>query len=303
MSPSSLTGAAPSRRVRLLSLWRFLRAVQDRTGRDNLAVVAAGCAFFGMLALFPFLAALISVFGLIADPAEVSRQLEVLRGTVPDQAYQIIDDQVRKLAAEESAASLRLALSVAIALYSSTKGVKAIMGALNMIYDRTEHRGIVAQNLVALGLTAGFVIGVAVALLAVVVTPVVLELAGLAGGFAGTVVNLVRWSVLTIGLFLALAILYRIGPNRGRVRMQWMSWGALVAALTWLVASMLFSWYVASFGTYNETYGSLGAVVVLLMWFFIGAYAVLLGAEINAEVERRRHASDGPAATSEPPQS
>lgn len=274
-------------RSRAGQAWSVVKAVQARTTRDNLNVVAAGCAFFALLALFPFLGALISVFGLVADPAQVSQQLEIIRGTVPDDAYGIIADQVKQVSAQDSALSFGLAVSVAIALYSSTKGTKAIMSALNIVYDETENRNIVMQNLVALGLTAGFILGMAVALLAVVVVPAVLAVLDLGQGLTGVLVDLVRWSLLAVGLFGALAVIYRVAPNRRPARFQWLTWGAVVAAVLWLAASMLFSWYVSSFGSYNETYGSLGAVVVLLMWFFIGAYAVLIGGEINAEIERR----------------
>lgn len=276
-------------RIRLVRAWRIARVVQERTSRDNLNVVAAGCAFFALLALFPFLAALISIYGLLADPAQVSQQLQMIEGTVPDQAYQIISDQVEKLSAEDASLSFGLILSVSIALYSSTKGTKAIMSALNIVYDETENRNIIQQTLVALGLTAGFILGMAVALLAVVVVPAVVAVLGLEQGITGLIVDLVRWSLLALGLFGALAVIYRIAPNRRPARFRWLSWGAAVAAVLFLAASMLFSWYVASFGSYNETYGSLGAVVVLLMWFFIAAYAVLIGGEINAELERRTH--------------
>jgi membrane protein len=285
------------RRIPLIRAWQVARVVQERTGTDNLGVIAAGCAFYAMLALFPFLAALISVYGLLADPTEVGQQLAMIESTVPAQVYEILDSQVRELAAKDGSMSVGLVLSIAIALYSSTKGVKAIMRALNIVYDETEHRNIIMQNVVALGLMAGFVVGMTVALLLVVVVPVALDLFGLEDSIAGVLVDLVRWAILAGGLFAALAVIYRIAPNRRPARFQWLTWGAVVAAVLWLAASMGFSIYVANFGSYNETYGSLGAVVVLLMWFFIGAYAVLIGGEINAEIERRARADStvGPA--------
>ncbi|EKV28205.1 Ribonuclease BN [Caenispirillum salinarum AK4] len=280
------TAADHPRRIPLVRAWHVAKVVYVRIGTDNLGVVAAGCAFYALLALFPFLAALISVYGLLSDPAAVSEQLQLIEGTVPDQVYDIVSAQVQQLSAQDASLSLGLILSTSIALYSSTKGVKAVMRGLNIVYDETEQRNIIMQNLVALGLTAGFVIGMTIALLVVVVTPVVLGLLGLGQGITGTLVDLARWSILAIGLFGALAVIYRIAPNRRPARFQWLTWGAVVAAVLWLAASMLFSFYVANFASYNETYGSLGAVVVLLMWFFIGAYAVLIGGEINAELER-----------------
>lgn len=217
---------------------------------------------------------------------EVRQQLEIIQGTVPDQVHDILDRQVQQLSAQETSLSVGLILSTAIALYSSTTGVKAIMQALNIVYDETEHRNVIVRNLVALGLTAGFALGITAALLVVVVVPVVLGLLGLSGGIAGSLVDLARWTILAAGLFAALAVIYRIAPNRRPIRFRWLSWGSVVAAVLWLAASMLFSYYVANFASYNETYGSLGAVVVLLVWFFIGAYAVLIGGAINAELER-----------------
>ncbi|WP_404384690.1 YihY/virulence factor BrkB family protein [Caenispirillum salinarum] len=280
------TAADHPRRIPLIRAWRVAKVVYFRLGSDNLGVIAAGCAFYALLALFPFLAALISIFGLLADPAAVSQQLQMIEGTVPDQVYAILDDQVQKLSAQETSLSLGLVVSTSIALYSSTKGVKAIMRALNIVYDETEQRNIIMLNLVALGLTAGFILGMTVALLVVVVVPVVLGVLGFGEGITGVLVDAARWTVLAIGLFGALAVIYRIAPNRRPPRFRWVSWGSVVAAVLWLAASMLFSYYVSNFASYNETYGSLGAVVVLLMWFFIGAFSVLIGGEINAELER-----------------
>lgn len=282
----ALTAVDPRRQRPLVRAWHVASVVYQRTGKDNLGVVAAGCAFYALLALFPFLAALISIFGLLADPMEVRQQLEIIQGTVPDQVHDILDRQVQQLSAQETSLSVGLILSTAIALYSSTTGVKAIMQALNIVYDETEHRNVIVRNLVALGLTAGFALGITAALLVVVVVPVVLGLLGLSGGIAGSLVDLARWTILAAGLFAALAVIYRIAPNRRPIRFRWLSWGSVVAAVLWLAASMLFSYYVANFASYNETYGSLGAVVVLLVWFFIGAYAVLIGGAINAELER-----------------
>lgn len=286
-SPRPAPGARRRRRLHgipLVRLWRFLRRVQQRIGRDNLNVVAAGVAFYGLLALFPFLAALISVFGLVADPASVREQLQTVQGAVPAEAYGIIDDQVRQLAERGATLSINLIVSTAIALYSSTRGVKAMMGALNIVYGAAEKRNIIKQNLVAIALTAGSIVGVVVALLLVVVLPAVFAFVGLTGGVTAELILAGRWLLMLAGLVVALNVVYAIAPNRPRSRFRALTWGSVTAAVLWVVASMVFSWYVASFASYNETYGSLGAVVILLMWFFVGAYAVLVGAEIDAEL-------------------
>lgn len=245
-----------------------------------------GAPFMPCWRCFPFLAALISVYGLLADPTAVAQQLHMIQGAVPDQVHGILVKQVNDLSVQDRSLSLGLIVSTSIALYSSTKGVKAVMRALNVVYDETERRNVIMLNLAALGLTAGFVVGTTVALLLVVVVPVVLGLLELGSGLTGVLADVARWAILAIGVFGALAVIYRIAPNRRPSRFQWLSWGAVVAAVLWLAASMAFSVYVENFASYNETYGSLGAVVVLLMWFFIGAYAVLIGGEINAELER-----------------
>lgn len=284
------------RRTQALALWRFLRRVQKRITAHHLNVAAAGVAFYGLLALFPFMAALISVFGLVADPTTVREQLQVIQTAVPDEAYKIIDDQVQELARRGSSLSISLIVSTAIALYSSTRGIKAIMDSLNMVYAEAENRNIIKKNLVALGLTAGGILAMVSALLMIVVLPPTFAFVGLTGDATAEIILAGRWLLMLVGLLLALNILYWIAPNRPKARFRVITWGSVVAAVLWLLASMLFSWYVASFATYNETYGSLGAVVILLMWFFVGAYAVLVGAEIDAELGEHRRESQGEAA-------
>lgn len=298
MTPGSASDAPRrgNRRLRRIPLFRlidFVKRLGERIGADNLNVVAAGVAFYGLLALFPFLAALISVFGLIADPSRIRDQMQTLHGTVPPQAYEIIDAQVQQLTREEATLSISLVVSTTVALYSSTRGVKAIMGALNIVYDVGESRNIIKQNLVALGLTAGTIVSMVVALMLVVVLPLVFTAVGVEGNLAADLILAGRWLLMLAGVLFGLGVIYHIAPNRPRARFRLLSWGTVVGAALWLAASMLFSWYVTNFASYNETYGSLGAVVVLLMWFFVGAYAVLIGAEIDAEVEdgRRRRES------------
>lgn len=295
MTPGSASDARPAgnrrlRRIRLFRLIDFVKRVSSRIGADNLNVVAAGVAFYGLLALFPFLAALISVFGLLADPARLREQMQALQGAVPPQAYEIIDAQVQQLMRQDATLSISLILSTTLALYSSTRGVKAIMTALNIVYNVGESRSFIRQNVVALGLTAGGILGMIAALLLVVVLPITAAALGVEGTTAATLVLAGRWLLMLAGVLLGLGAIYRLAPNRPGVRFRPFSRGTVVGAALWLAASMLFSWYVTNFASYNETYGSLGAVVVLLMWFFVGAYAVLIGAEIDAELEdgRRR---------------
>lgn len=264
----------------------FLRQLDDLRSRTNMGLIAAGVAFFAMFSLFPGLAALIAVFGLLADPVVVQEQAEALSELMPADAWDILNGQLTALLGARSEtlgwASL---LSLAIAFWSSRAAVAALMQGLNAIYGRPSRSGI-RQILVALLLTAGLIGVAVVALLLVVVAPVVLAFLPL-GPLAALTADLIRWGVALLVLLVALGLLYRFGPNMRGHRPGWTSWGASLAVVLWLGASWGFSAYLTNFGTYNEVYGSIGAVAALLMWFYISAYLVLLGAGLNAVLLNR----------------
>jgi membrane protein len=240
--------------------------------RDSISLVSAGVAFYLMLAVFPAIAATISIYGLVADPADVERQIQSLMGVMPPQAAQILQGQMRSVVSASGAGlSIGAIGGILFSLWSTAKGVKAMMNGLNMAYHEEERRGFIKLNAVALMLTVGAVLFLILALALVAVLPPVLE----------------RWPLLVGGLIVALAVLYRYGPSRDNPQWQWTSAGAISASVMWLIASVLFSIYVSNFGSYNKTYGSVGAVVVLMMWFFISSFVILLGAEINSEMERQ----------------
>ncbi|MBK8909647.1 MAG: YihY/virulence factor BrkB family protein [Rhodospirillales bacterium] len=277
--------------------WRdVLMRVKDEVGKDNIGLVAAGVAFYALLAIFPALAALVAIFGMVMDPAELQNQTQALAGIVPEAALSIIQGQ---LAAVASAGGGKLSLvaigSILLALWSATKGTKAMMTALNIAYDEEEQRGFFKLNVVALLLTVGAILGVIVTLAAIVVAPALLGNLGL-GDAVQSAISLLRWPLLLILAIIGMAFLYRYGPSRDAARWRWVSWGAAGSVVVWIVASGLFSWYVSNFDSYNKTYGSLGAVVILLMWFYISAYVFLLGAEINGEMEHQtaRDTTAGP---------
>lgn len=276
-----------------------LGRVYRQMGADNLGVVAGGVAFYALLALFPALAALVAVYGLAFDPEAIQRQLQAMSDLLPEQVQTILERQLTDLTSTSGTAlGISLAASVALAVWSATKGTKALMQALNIVYDEQETRGFIGQNAVALGLTVGGVLLVVVALGLVALLPGVLGLLGLAGT-ERLIIALLRWPLLAAVMVVALAVLYRYAPARAAAQWRWVLLGAAAATLLWLVASALFSLYVSNFGSYNETYGSLGAVVVLLLWLYLSAYAVLLGAELSAAAERQ---ITGPAeATGEQP--
>lgn len=264
-----------------------LRRVRTQTSEDNLSLVAAGAAFYGLLAIFPALAALVAVYGLFTDPATVGQQMEALAGIIPEQAAGIIGSQLERVASTGGTAlSLGAAFSFLLALWSASKGVKSLMTALNIVYGEKEDRGFLKLNAVALLLTLVVLAFVLIALIAVAVLPAVvgmLNLPPLVEGLA----RWLRWPLLGAVAVGILAVLYRYAPARARPEWRWVLWGAVIATVLWLLGSALFSLYVTNFGSYNETFGSVAAVVVLMMWFYLSAYFVLLGGELNAELEHQ----------------
>jgi membrane protein len=268
--------------------WKdILRRTWEEVGADNLGLVSAGVAFYWMLALFPAMAALISLYGLVADPADVQRQVDAIAFLMPLEMAQVIKDQLTAVVrGAPSGLSLGMLVSLAITIYSATRGTKAIMLALNIAYDEEERRGFVRSNVVALALTLVGMLVFLVALGLIVLLPFVLQAFWLDFA-ADTAVLVGRWVVLAGLIFSMLLLLYRLGPNRRPAKLRWLVVGAAVATLLWLLGSLAFGWYVQVFGSYNKTYGSIGAVIVTLLWLYVSAYIVLLGAELNAEIEHQ----------------
>ena len=267
--------------------WRdILLRTWKEISDDHVSLIAAGVGFYGLLALFPALAALISIWGLLFDPQQIEQQIETMSGFLPADAATIVRDQARTIAAGSGGLSVAAAGGILLALYSAAKGMKALLEGLNIIYDEQEERGFIKLNLVALGLTLVMIVAMLAALGAIIIVPILLGAVGL-GPVAETLVNLLRWPLLFVVALFILAIIYRYGPSRAQPRWRWVSWGAAVATVLWLLGSIAFSIYVQNFGSYNETYGSIGAVIILLMWFWLSAFSVLLGAELNAEMEHQ----------------
>jgi membrane protein len=264
-------------------LWRLWAQV----GEDNVSIVAAGVAFYAMVAIFPAITAFVSLFALFADPAAVQAQFATLKGVIPAEAWRLLDDQ---LSAVMSTASQRLgigaAIALAIALYSAGAGVRALMTALNIAYNEHEKRSFVRFYTIAFLFTIGIAVLGLLSIGVIVALPIVVNLAQL-GALADTAIKVAPWLVLALFMTVTLGALYRYGASRAEPKTRWVSWGASLATVLWIGASVVFSIYVANFGSYNQTYGALGGVVVLLMWFWISAFIVLLGAELNAEMEHQ----------------
>ncbi|MBX9934396.1 MAG: YihY/virulence factor BrkB family protein [Methylobacterium sp.] len=255
--------------------------------RDRVVSTAGGVAFFTLLSTFPGLATIVSFYGLFADPSVISRQLNMLSGVLPDGVLELIADQLQRVAGQGtgllSTASL---VSLAIAFWSANSGVSALFDALNVIYKEREKRSLVRFYATTFLFTlSGTIIAVA-AIGMVVGLPIVLNQVGL-GARTDTLVRILRWPALLILVSLGLSLVYRYGPSRQEAKWRWVSWGSVVAALCWVCASVLFSWYVASFDSYNRIYGSLGAGIGFMTWIWLSIVIVLLGAELNAEMERQ----------------
>ncbi len=274
--------------------------ILKRTGRqlvaDNVSIVAGGVAFYVFVALVPTLIAVISLYGLVANPVDVERQLGPFLAALPPEAADLVRAQVETIASqEESSLGLGLVVGVVVALVGASKGMLALVAAINIAYDEQETRKFLRLRGLALLLTVALSIATVAAVGGMVVVRN-LAAAGL-GTFGEAAVGVLRWPVLAALVVLVLAALYRYAPDRDAPRWRWVTPGALAATVLWLVGSIAFSIYVRNFGNYNETYGTLGAVVVLLLWLLLSAYAVVLGAELDAETERQteRDSTRGPS--------
>jgi membrane protein len=267
--------------------WQVTRRAFKESTADNVGIMAGGIAYFGFISIFPALIAGLSLYGLVADPATIAQQGESVLSALPEDAQPLIRDQLMSIAAGNSGAlSFSLIISIVLALWTASGGVGNLMAAINVAYDEEETRGFVKRRGTALVLTLGAIIFVLLALALVAVMPALLNALNL-GTFINVIVQIIRWSLLIVLVIVALAIVYRVAPDRDAPQFKWTSVGALVAAALWVLGSIGFSLYVNNFGSYNKTYGALAGVVVLLLWLYLTSYIVLLGAEINAEAEKQ----------------
>jgi membrane protein len=254
---------------------------------DNMPIIAGGVAFFGFLSIFPALIALLSLYGLVATPETVARQVEDLSAQLPDAAAEIIEEQLNAIVANSGGAlTLGLVVSILAALWSASGGVGNLITAVNLAYDEVETRNFVKLKLMSLGLVLGSIVFVLVTFGLVAVVPAVLDALPL--GVVGTILaQVIRWVLLLAVFAGALAVLYRVAPDRDAPRLRWVSLGAVVVTVVWAVVSVGFSLYVDNFGSYDKTYGAIAGVIVLMLWLYLTCYLVLLGAEINSEAEHQ----------------
>lgn len=268
--------------------WKdILLRVKTQLREDEVTLVAASVAFYALLALFPTLIALVTLYGLVASPADVQAQVSSMATMMPESARAILEDQMRGIVgASGGTLGLGLLISLGGALWAASGGMMALMRAVNIAYDEEETRGFFALRAQALVLTLGALLFAGLAIFAVAVLPAIFALVGL-GEAAESALSIGRWPLLAVLAAVGLSVLYRYAPCRTRAKWRWVTWGGAIATLIWLGGTALFSLYVAHFGSYNETYGTLGGVVVLLLWLYVSAFAILLGAEIDSELEHQ----------------
>ena len=264
-------------------LWR----TYVRSGEDRLLAIAAGVVFFGLLAIFPAITALVSFYGLFANPSTIAANLQSLALMLPEGSFQIVQDQIARVLAKGSTElGATFLFGLALAIWSANAGVKALIDALNVAYGEREKRSFLQLNLLSLAFTIGGIAALLLMVAAVVAFPLVLDHVGL-GPESKLIFSLARWPLLFLILWGALGLLYRFGPSREQPRWEWLNVGTLAAAFLWIIGSSLLSWYLSNFANYNATYGSLGAAIGLMMWMWMSATIVLWGAELNSEIERQ----------------
>jgi len=271
--------------------WRGWKQILKRSWAenkaDNMPIIAGGVAFFGFLSIFPALIALISLYGLVASPETVARQVENLSAQLPDSAAELIGDQLTAIVNNSSSAlSVSLVVSILAALWSASGGMGNLITAVNLAYDEVEARNFVKLKLLSLGLTLASIVFVIVTFGLLAVVPAVIEALPL--GIVGTILaQVARWVLLLAVFAGSLAVLYRVAPDRDAPRFRWVSLGAVIVTVIWAAVSVVFALYVDNFGSYDKTYGAIAGVIVLMLWLYLTCYLVLLGAEINSEAEHQ----------------
>jgi membrane protein len=278
--------------------WDILWRVFKRLGTDNVTLVAGGLAMYALLSVFPGLAAAIFFYGLFTTPADVAKHLSVFAGMLPPGVWDIFNAQLQTLTRHpQSTLSIAAGVGVLVALWSARSAMSSLMTATNIAYSEVEKRNYFVQILISLALTIGAVLGFMALLVLGVAVPVALKVLG-TNIWVQWAVDALQWVFLWCVAVLGLAFVYRYAPAREHARWHWVTWGSAIAATLWLLASGIFAYYVRTFANYGKTYGALGGVIALLMWFYLSSIVVVLGAEINSEMERqtRRDTTEGPEA-------
>lgn len=264
-------------------LWRVWREANE----DRITLVAAGVTYYLLLALFPALAAFVSLYGFVANPATVADHVAFLGGLLPSGGIEIIRDQLQSLASEDRhALSIGFLVAFVVAFWSANNGIKSLFEALNIANEEREKRSFLRLNLTAFAFTLGAMVIATGLIVTVGVVPAILALLRL-DTFSEIIIAVMRWPVILVLVATGISVLYRYGPSRERAKWRWISWGSALATIVWIAASAGFSFYLQNFANYNATYGSLGAVIGLMLWTWISVVILLVGAELNAEMEHQ----------------
>jgi membrane protein len=264
--------------------WRLYENIQN----DRVLLVSAGVTYYGLLALFPATAAIVSLYGLFAEASTINEHLQLVSGFLPEGALQVVGDQVKRIASKGQATlGFTFLGTLALSLWGANAGTKAIFDALNIIYKEREKRGFLKLTLYSLAFTLGAIAIALVSLAGIIAVPLALKILGIPEHSGAGLLTLLRWPVLYLIILFGLACLYRYGPSRRRPQWRWVTWGSASAGIMWIIGSLLLSWYVSNFGTYNATYGSLGAVIGFMVWLWLSTIIVLVGGEVNAEMEHQ----------------
>ena len=264
--------------------WRLYHDILN----DRVLLVAAGVTFYAILALFPATAAIVSLYGLFADATTINGHLNLISGFLPEGALEVISDQVERITSQgHGTLGAAFLGTLAFSLWGANSGTKAIFDALNIIYKEQEKRSFLQLTIRSLIFTIGGVTLVLLALAGIIAVPVILKLLGVPDWSGAALLSMVRWPLLYLMILFALACLYRYGPSRRHPQWKWVTLGSAIAGGFWVIGSLLLSWYVGNFGSYNATYGSLGAVIGFMVWMWFSTIIVLVGGEINAEIEHQ----------------
>ena len=252
---------------------------------DRVLLNAAGVTFYALLALFPAIAALVSIYGLFADPHSIAEQVDALSGILPGGGLTVIRDQLTRLTVNDNGSlTVGFVIGLLVSLWSANGGMKGLFDALNAVYEDTETRGFLRLNAITLAFTLAMIGFTVAALICIVAVPAILSDLP---GFGATLIEIVRWPLMAALAAVFLAFIYHYGPSRKAPRWRWLSGGSVVAALLWLGVSGAFSYYAANFGTFDKTYGSLGAIIGFMLWIWLSVITVLLGGKLNAVLARR----------------
>ncbi|WMS41235.1 YihY/virulence factor BrkB family protein [Acuticoccus sp. MNP-M23] len=268
--------------------WKaILKRTYTQIGEDNLTLIAGGSTFFLLLAVFPALASFVALYGLFFDTSDIAKQVEEMRGVVPASGLELIEGELTRLVAQPAATlGVGFAISLLVSLWSANAGMRTLFTAMNIAYGEEEKRGFFSRTLLSLSFTLMSIVAVAVLFLVIGGVPVLVDALPFSKG-TETLVLLLRWPLLLLFVVVGLSVLYKYGPSRRPPRWRWLGWGTTLTALLWLGVSAAFAFYLSRFADYNATYGSLGAVVGFMMWLYVSLVVVLLGAELNAEIEHQ----------------